>query len=94
MDIRFHTDAESGLAHCYAQHGITEREVIAVLRRPAERFGKRRGEEALVADGRTDEGRYIRVIYREYPDRGYLFVITAYEMTGNAKRAFRRRRRP
>lgn len=93
MDIRFYKDADSGLAHCYSQHGVTEREVIAILRRPSERL--RRGDDAaLVAEGQTDEGRYIRVIYREYHDQGYIFVITAYELTGNAKRAFRRRRRP
>ena len=45
----------------------------------------------MVAEGQTDAGRYLRVIYRELPGEDYIFVITAYELRGNAKHAYRRR---
>ena len=43
--------------------------------------------------GRTSAGRYLQVIYvpDEIPDGD--FVITAYELMGKAKKAFRRRQR-
>jgi hypothetical protein len=88
MDIRFYCDEESGLAHCYAQHGIHEREVIEVLRRPGQRL--RNTDGTLVAEGQTYAGRYLRVIYREHSEPDYIFVITAYDMSATAKRAYRR----
>jgi len=91
MEIRFYKDAESGLAHCYLKHGISEYEVIQVLSRPGERLQQRDGTR--VAEGQTDSGRYIRVIYREYRERDYIFVITAYDLRGKAKQAYRRRHR-
>jgi len=90
-DIRFYRDSDSGLAHCYAQHGIHEREVIQLLRRPAQRLRRRDG--TLVAEGQTNTGRYLRVIYREYHKPDYLFVVTAYDLSASAKRAYRRRHR-
>jgi hypothetical protein len=92
MDIRFHRDPDSGLAHCYSQHGVGEREAIEVLQHPGKRFRHRDG--TLVVEGQTDAGRYLRVIYREYRDREYMLVITAYDLRGGAKQAYRRRRRP
>jgi len=62
-DIRFYRDPDFGLAHCYAQHNIHEREVIELLRRPNRQF--RRGDGTVAADGQTNGGRYLRVIYRE-----------------------------
>jgi hypothetical protein len=91
METRFFIDPESGLAHCCEEHGITEREVLDVLRRPADVF--ERSDGSMVAEGQTVAGRHLRVIYREFPDRGYTFVITAYDLKGNAKRAYRRRHR-
>lgn len=91
MEVRFFKDPDSGLAHCDAQHGVSEREVVEVLRRPADRFRRRDG--SLVAEGQTHAGRYLRVIYREFPAEDYTFVITAYDLTGNAKQSYRRRRR-
>ena len=91
MEIRFYKDPDSGLAHCYSQHGIGEREVLEVLRHPGQRFAGRDG--TLVAEGQTDAGRYVRVIYREYDELGYVLVITAFELKGKAKQAYRRRRR-
>jgi hypothetical protein len=43
--------------------------------------------------GRTSAGRYLQVIYSPDKEPGSVFVITAYELTGKAKRAYRRRRR-
>ena len=42
---------------------------------------------------RTLAGRYLQVIYSPDMEPESVFVITAYELTGNAKRAYRRRRR-
>ena len=91
MVIRFFKDPDSGVAHCYSGHGVSEREVVEVLRRPADRFRRRDG--TLVAEGQTNAGRYLRVIYREFSDEDYTFVITAYDLTGKAKQSYRRRRR-
>ncbi|MGB7159263.1 MAG: hypothetical protein WBD40_14435 [Tepidisphaeraceae bacterium] len=91
MQFRFYKDSDSGLAHCYSQHGITEREAIEVLQRPGRRL--RRKDGAMVAEGQTEAGRYLQVIYREYDREGYVFVITAYDLRGNAKRAYRRKRK-
>jgi hypothetical protein len=43
--------------------------------------------------GRTAAGRYLQVIYVPDPNPETVFVITAYELQGNAKKAFRRRQR-
>jgi hypothetical protein len=43
--------------------------------------------------GRTSAGRYLQVIYSPDEEPKSIFVITAYELTGKAKRAYRRRRR-
>jgi len=43
--------------------------------------------------GRTSAGRYLQVIYSPDEEPGSVFVITAYELTDTAKRAYRRRRR-
>ncbi len=90
-DVRFYHDPDSGLAHCFAQHGIHEQEVIGLLRRPGQRV--RRSDGTLVAEGQTTAGRYLRVIYREHRKPDYLFVITAYDLSASAKRAYRRRHR-
>jgi len=43
--------------------------------------------------GQTWVGRYLQVIYVPDEDPGSLFVITAYELQGKAKAAYRRRQR-
>jgi hypothetical protein len=91
MDIRFFKDPDTGLAHCYGQHGIKEREVIETLRRPGRLFA--RDDGSLVAEGQTESGRYLRVIYREFLDEDYLFIITAYDLRGKARQAYRRKRK-
>ena len=88
MKLRFHVDRDSGLPHVY-NHGVREDEVEQVLRRRGEdRAGK---DGSRIATGRTDAGRYLRVIYVPEPDSA--FVITAYELRGKPLLAYRRRRR-
>ncbi len=89
MDIRFHTDPQTGLSHVH-KHGVTEREVEEILSRPGEDRPGREGSR--VAIGRTQAGRYLRVIYVPDPEPDSLFVVTAYELRGKALLAFRRRR--
>ncbi len=89
-NIRYYIDPETNLPHIYG-HDVTESEVEAVLRKPGE---DRQGHEgARVAIGKTETGRYLRVIYVPDPEPGMVFVITAYELRGKALTAYRRRRR-
>jgi hypothetical protein len=43
--------------------------------------------------GQTAGGRYLQVIYVINAESGGVFVITAYELRGKAKLAYRRRQR-
>ncbi len=89
-NVRFYIDPETDLPHIYG-HNVTEDEVEEALARPGE---DRQGYGgARVAIGQTETGRYLRVIYVPDPEPGSVFVITAYELRGNALRAYRRRRR-
>ena len=90
MDLRYYIDPETQEPHIY-RHGVAEPEVEEVLRRPVEDRPGREGSR--VALGRTEAGRYLRVIY--VPDRipDSLFVVTAYQLGPKALRALRRRRR-
>lgn len=83
-------DPETGAPHI-ERHGITEREVRAVLARPIEDRPAREGARAAV--GQAAGGRYLRVIYVPDPDPDTVFVITAYELGAKAKHALRRRRK-
>jgi hypothetical protein len=90
MAVRYYLDPDTGLPHIYG-HGITEEEVEHVLRSPGEdRAGR---DDSRHAVGQTAAGRYIRVIYVPDADGGDVFVVTAYELTGNQLQAYRRRRR-
>ena len=90
MDIRFYHDPATGEPHIY-NHGVTEEEVEAVIRRPGE---DRRGREgARVAIGQTRAGRFLRVIYVPDPEPESIFIITAYELRGKPLTAYRRRQR-
>ena len=90
MKIRFYTDPETDLPHIY-RHDVSEDEVEDVLFHPGEdRPGK---EGSRIAIGQTRAGRYVRVIYVPDPEPDSVFVITAYELSGNPLRAYRRRRR-
>ena len=90
MDIRFYRDPETDLPHIYG-HGVTEDEVEQVLRASGGDIQGSRGSRMKL--GRTAAGRYLQVIYAPDEDLDSVFVITAYELTGKAKRAYRRRRR-
>jgi hypothetical protein len=90
VEIRYYVDPETGLPHIY-RHGVEERDVEDVLRRP---FEDRPGREgSRVALGRSQAGRYLRVIYVPDAVPELLFVITAYALGAKALRALRRRRR-
>ena len=90
VEIRFYIDPETDLPHIYG-HGITEEEVEQVLRKSGGDVQGSRGSRMKL--GRTLAGRYLQVIYSPDEEPESVFVITAYELTGKAKRAYRRRRR-
>ena len=88
MKIRFYHDHEADTPHIY-RHNVTEHEVVEVLSHPGEdRLGH---EGARVAIGQTRAGRYLRVVY--VPEPNGIFVITAYDLSGKALTAYRRRMR-
>lgn len=90
MEIRFYLDPDTELPHIYG-HNVSEEEVEDVLRRPRE---DRPGSDgSRIALGQTRGGRYLRVIYVPDPKPNSVFVITAYELTSKALKAYRRRRR-
>lgn len=90
MHVRFYVDPVSGEPH-FRHHGVAEADVMEALRvRDEDRPGV---QGARVAIGRTDAGRYLRVIYVPDADADGIFVVTAYELAGKAPQAFRRRRR-
>jgi hypothetical protein len=90
MEIRYYVEPDSDEPHIY-EHGVTEDEVEQILRGPGEDLPGTRDSRMKL--GRTAAGRYLQVIY--VPDEGAdsVFVITAYELRGKAKKAFRRRQR-
>ena len=90
MKVRFYIDPETGTPHV-ERHGVTERDVRAVLERPVEDRPAREG--ARSAAGQGPSGRYVRVIYVPDPEPDSVFVITAYELGPKAKHALRKRRR-
>jgi hypothetical protein len=90
LDIRYYRDPDTGQPHIY-QHGISEDEVENVLRGTGEDLPGNRGTRMKL--GQTQAGRYLQVIYAPDEDRKGLFVISAYELRGKAKKAFRRRQR-
>ena len=90
MDLRFYIDPGTGLPHIHG-HGVQEEEVEDVILSPGEdRPGR---DDSRVANGQTQGGRYLRVIYKRDMDPDSVFVITAYELTGRPLAAYRRRMR-
>jgi len=86
MKIRFYIDQKTNDPHIHL-HKATEKEVEDVLSHPGEdRFGY---EGTRVAIGQTRSGRYLRVVYVPEPEG--IFVITAYDLSGKALIAHRRR---
>ena len=90
MEVRYHFDPDTGQPHIYG-HGVTEREVEEVLRGRGEDIQAARGSRRKI--GQTLAGRYLQVFYVPDEDPESVFVITAYEPQGKAKRAFRGRQR-
>ena len=90
MQVRYYLDSRTAQPHIYG-HDVTEAEVEEILHDPGEdRLG---AEGSRIALGRTEAGRYLRVIYVPDPEPASVFVITAYTLEGKALAAFRRRRR-
>jgi uncharacterized DUF497 family protein len=89
MLVRFYIDPDTDLPHC-EKHGVQPEEALEVLRGTSHQGPGR--NETRVAEGQTKHGRYLRVIFANRND-GSIFIITAYDLTGKAKSAFRRRRR-
>jgi hypothetical protein len=90
MEIRYYVDPETDEPHIY-NHDVNESEVEQVMRGSGEDVPAKRG--ARMKLGQTSAGRYLQVIYVPDEDWDSVFVITAYELRGKAKTAFRRRRR-
>jgi hypothetical protein len=88
MELRFYEDPDTGQSHIYV-HGVTEQEVDEVLRGRGEDLRATGNSRRKI--GQTLAGRYLQVFYVPDEDPDSLFVITAYEPRGKAKRAFRRR---
>jgi hypothetical protein len=90
MEFRYYIDPDSGDPHIYV-HGVSEIEVEQVMRGAGEDLPAKKG--ARMKLGQTAAGRYLQVVYA--PDEGgdSAFVITAFELRGKAKTAFRRRQR-
>ena len=90
MQARYYIDHDTGRPHIY-KHGVNESEVEYVLYNPGEDRPGASGSR--VAIGKTEGGRYFRVIYVPDQEPDSVFVITAYELTGKPLLAYRRRRR-
>lgn len=90
MKIRFYIDADTGLPHIY-KHEVDETEVEEILSKPGEdRPGQNRSR---IAVGKTEAGRYLRVIYVRDESPNSVFVITAYDLGRKPLAAYRRRQR-
>ena len=90
MIIRYNLDEETGLPHFW-KHGVEEDEIAEVMARPGAILPGRR--DTLEALGQTRAGRYLKVIFLRDPIPDSVFVLTAYPLTGNALKAYRRNRR-
>jgi hypothetical protein len=90
MEVRYYLDPETGLPHIYG-HGVSELEVEEVLRGRGEDL--RAGRTSRRKIGQTAAGRCLQVFYVPDEDPKSVFVITAYEPQGKARKAFRRRQR-
>jgi hypothetical protein len=87
LGVRYYIDPATGQPHIYG-HGVTEEEVEQVLNGRNETYPSR--NRSRIVEGQTLEGRYLKVVY--LPSQP-VYVITAYELTGNELAAFRRRMR-
>jgi hypothetical protein len=90
VNVRYYLDPDAGQPHIYG-HGVTEQEVEEVLRGRGEDLPAIRNSRRKI--GQTSAGRILQVFYVPDEDPKSVFVITAYEPRGKAKKAFRRRQR-
>lgn len=90
MRVRYYHDPETGLPHIY-DHGVTEEEIEQVLRRAGEDLPGAKNSRMKL--GQTSAGRYLQVIYVPDEESDSVFVITAYDLQGKARKALRRRQR-
>jgi hypothetical protein len=90
MELRFWNDPETNLPHFY-DHGVTEEEVRQVLTRPGEEFPG--SDNSRIRLGQTAAGRYLQIVYVPDDVGDGVFVVTAYDLTPKAKRAYRKRLR-
>ena len=90
MELRFWIDPETDVPHIF-DHGVSEDEVRQVLRRTGEEIPGR--DRSRIRLGQTEAGRFLQVVYVPDPGGNSAFVVTAFDMTPKAKKAFRRRQR-
>ncbi len=90
MEVRYYRDPDTGQPHIY-RHGVTEREVEEVLRGRGEDLRATGNSRRKI--GQTLAGRVLQVFYVPDADPASVFVITAYEPQGKARKAFLRRQR-
>ena len=90
MDCRFYIDPDTDQPHIY-NHGVAEHEVEDVMQNALEDRPARNGTRESL--GRTQGGRYLRVVYVPDDSTDSFFIITAIDMRGNELRALRRRQR-
>ena len=90
MDLRFWVDPKTSLPHIF-DHGVTEEEVRQVLIRTAEDFPATDGSRIRL--GQIRAGRYLQEVYAPDTVGDGAFVVTAFDLSAKAKRAFRRRQR-
>ena len=88
--IRYYIDPETDEPHFF-NHQVDCNEVDEVLATSTEDRPSRDGTR--MALGQTANGRHLKVIYVRDSRDSSLFVITAYQLTGKALAAYRRRRR-
>ena len=91
MKARFNIDADTGLPHIY-NHGVTEQEVYDILHKKRAEDSQGSGDSRLRV-GQTKSGRYLQVIYVPDPEGDGVFVITDYDLKGQAMKAYRLRQR-
>ena len=72
-------------------HGVSPAEAEYVIDRARRPFPMRVDDEKVLVWGRTEQGRYLQVVYL-VGDDGVLFVIHARPLTTKEKSRFRRRR--
>lgn len=90
VKIRFYVNPETGEPHIY-DHGVSEEEVEEVLAHPGEDLPARGGSRSII--GKTDDGRYLRLIAVREQTAGSIFVVTAYELSPRQLAGYKRRRR-